>query len=108
MEPDKLAAMDETDGELSHNGHPPVVGREAIETHLSALGATKVTAYELAATSTTSGSRWRDAEGHLAADARDDTETALGVFEAHWVHLPDGRWLLTRMHTDLATTKTGS
>jgi uncharacterized protein (TIGR02246 family) len=97
-----LADMFDATGELSHNNEKPHVGHEAIRGLLKNFVGYKVQDYELRAISTTVESDGATQYGtyrQTVLTPGGDTVKAEGTFEADWLHQPDGRWLLRRMHT---------
>ncbi len=106
MKADELAGMYEARGELLQDAQVPIVGRDAILSYLNSREAPTVTAYDLAATSTTllnGGATQTGTWRQTVVTARGVTATMHGVFEAQWAHLPGGEWLIARMRTESVT-----
>ena len=99
---ERLADMYAPRGELRHNAEKPLLGPQQIRLFLKNFADHQVQSFELRARSTIveEGAVKQRGTYHLRVLAPHGSDIqAGGEFEATWVHEPDGRWLLSRMHT---------
>ena len=99
---ERLADMYAPRGELWHNAEKHHLGPEQIRLFMENSADHKVQSFELRALSTVVEEGAVKQRGTYQQRVRvpngSDIQAA-GEFEATWVHEPDGRWLLSRMHT---------
>ena len=109
MQPEKVAAMFDLNGEVSHESQDPVIGREAILAFVNSFVGYKILEYELTATSTAVQGESATQKGTYRQKViapTGETVAVQGTFEARWSR-QTGSWLISRMHTVSAPINDG-
>lgn len=102
MQPEKVAEMFDSSGEISQDDQAPVLGRSAILALLHSRSGCKVLEYAVTATSTTVNGTNATQSGSYRQKVvapSGETVVANGTFEAQWSYQRDGQWLFTHLHT---------